>query len=98
MKYPIKKSPLKTINIFSVPKYCQVAHSIPLDPENKMPFVPLIDSLHRGTTKLLHPLVNSSLRLRRNKTLVKPVCGTAPNFVFWAPSCVPGFEYAQRLL
>jgi len=42
MKYLIKKSPLKTINIFSVLNYCQVAHSIPLDPENKMPFVPLI--------------------------------------------------------
>ena len=41
---------------------------------------------------------NSSLRLRRNNSLVKPVCETAPNFVLWAPSCVPGFEYTQRLL
>ena len=42
MKHIIKKCLFKTINIFSVlNNYCQLAHSIPLDPENKMPFVPL---------------------------------------------------------
>ena len=42
MKHIIKKCLLKTINIFSVlNNYCHLAHSIPLDPENKMPFVPL---------------------------------------------------------
>ena len=38
MKYLIKKSPLKTINIFSVlNNYCQVAHSILLAPKIKCP-------------------------------------------------------------
>ena len=40
MRHIIKKCPLKTINIFGVLS-CQLAHSIPLEPENKMPFVPL---------------------------------------------------------
>ena len=27
----------------------------------------------------------------------KSVCETAPKFLFWAPSCVPGFEYMPQL-
>ena len=38
-----------------------------------------------------------SLRYRRNWTLVKSVCETAPKFLFWARTCVPGFEYEPLL-
>ena len=52
MKHIIKKCLLKTINIFSVlNNYCQVAHSIPLDPKNKMPFVPL--TVYIGDDKIV---------------------------------------------
>lgn len=36
-----KKRPLKTNNLFCVFLYCQLTHSIPLDPDSKMPIVPL---------------------------------------------------------
>ena len=29
--------------------------------------------------------------------MVKSVCETAPKFLFWAPTCVPGFEFALWL-
>ena len=35
-----------------------------------------------------------SLRHRRNLTLVKSVCKSAPKFLFRVLTCVPGFEYA----
>ena len=43
----------------------------------------------------LRPL--SNLCHRRNLTLVKSVCVTAPKSFFWAPACVPGFQYMPRL-
>ena len=36
----------------------------------------------------------TSLRHRRNVTLVKSVCETAPQSMLWASICVPGFGYA----
>ena len=38
----------------------------------------------------LRPL--SNLCYRRNLTLVKSACVTAPKSFFWAPACVPGFS------
>ena len=36
----------------------------------------------------------TNLRHRRNVTLVKSVCETAPQSMLWASICVPGFGYA----
>ena len=38
-----------------------------------------------------------SLRHRRNQTLVKSVCETAPESLLWVAICVPGFDYAPLM-
>ena len=35
------------------------------------------------------------LRKRKNYIVGKSVCKTAPKSLIWAPTCVPGSEYAQ---
>ena len=38
--------------------------------------------------------VLNNLHHRQNQTLVKSVCKTALKSLFWASTCVPGFEHA----
>ena len=45
----------------------------------------------------LKGLARTSLCYRQNKTPVMSVCKTAQKSLFWASSCVPGFEYVPWL-